>query len=100
IGLITNELITNSIKYAFPGNQEGTIKVRLNRMEKRISLTISDNGKGLPKGFKVDDQKTFGMFIVRLLVDQLSGNLHITNRKGASFTIEFPATPIRKPFSQ
>ncbi|TSA26319.1 MAG: sensor histidine kinase [Bacteroidetes bacterium] len=100
IGLITNELMTNSIKYAFPDNRQGTIKVWLRKADKYIHLTISDNGIGLPEGFHMEDQKTLGMFIIKLLVEQLAGQLHIENKKGVSFTIHFPVTPILKPFNQ
>lgn len=100
IGLITNELLTNSIKYAFSDNKAGTIKVRLNKTNGSISLSISDNGKGLPAGFIIDDQKTLGMFIIKLLVEQLNGTLTIECTNGTSFFIDFPFTPIRKPFQK
>ncbi len=100
IGLITNELLTNSIKYAFPENQGGTIKVRLSQANGEIFLTISDNGIGLQKDFQLDDQKTLGMFIVRLLVEQLNGGIHLESTEGTAFTINFPVTPIRKLFNQ
>ncbi|MFC2102372.1 sensor histidine kinase [Bacteroidota bacterium] len=100
IGLITNELLTNSIKYAFPDNKEGNIHVKLMASEGMILLSISDNGCGLPKGFKVEDQTTLGLFIVKLLVEQINGKLKIDTTAGTSFTVIFPATPIRKPFNK
>lgn len=100
VGLITSELLTNSIKYAFPGNRTGTISVRLTSASGRILLTISDTGKGLPEGFKIEDQKTLGMFIIKLLVEQINGELQIESRNGTTCTINFPVRPIRKPFSK
>lgn len=99
IGLITNELMTNSIKYAFQGKKGGTIKTRLNQLNGTISLTISDDGVGLPAGFQIEDQKTLGIFIVKLLTEQLNGEIEIDSTEGTSFCISFPTTPIRKPFN-
>lgn len=100
VGLITNELLTNAIKYAFSGNQGGTITARLTQRNGTIFLIISDNGSGLPADFKVDDQHTLGMFIVKLLVEQLNGVMTIESSGGTSFSIEFPFIPIRKLFNK
>ena len=90
-GLILNELMTNSIKYAFPGGRNGKIKVNFSIVDKKANLTVSDNGIGLPKGFEVNNCKTLGMRLVKTLVDQLEGELEIKNHYGTSFKIEFPA---------
>ncbi|MBN1198739.1 MAG: ATP-binding protein [Bacteroidales bacterium] len=100
VGLITNELLTNAIKYAFTGNQEGIITARLSQKNGTISLTIADNGSGFPADFKVDDQHSLGMFIVKLLVEQLNGVLTIKSTEGTSFSIDFPFSPIRKLFNK
>ncbi len=100
IGLIVNELLTNSIKYAFPSIQNGTIYIRLKKSNNQVSLLISDNGVGLPEGFQMEEQKTMGMFIVKLLVEQINGEIHVDNSQGTSFTVNFPLTVIRKPFNK
>jgi two-component sensor histidine kinase len=90
LGLITNELLTNAVKYAFPDRKEGELHVILKKQEDDIFiLTVRDNGIGLPDSFSMDDQKSLGMFIVRLLVEQLDGRLEVTVNKGTSFTIVF-----------
>jgi len=91
LGLITNELLTNSYKYAFPGKTEGIISIKL---EKVISdgfrFTVSDNGIGLPEGFTLQNQESLGMFIIRLLIEQLDGTISITSNGGVSACITVP----------
>lgn len=90
LGLIANELLTNAFKYAFPGRQNGEIQVHLHKGDDEIiSLMIKDNGVGLPDSFSLDSEKSLGIFIVKLLVEQLDGKIEITNLKGTSFTIRF-----------
>lgn len=90
VGLITNELLTNAFKYAFPDHAEGEIRITLNHENDHLyCLKISDNGVGLPADYSFKEQKSFGMFIIRLLVEQLEGNIEVENNKGASFIIHF-----------
>ena len=91
LGLISNELLTNAYKYAFPDNAAGRISIRLMKNNTSgIILTISDNGIGLPEGFKAESQDTLGMFIIKLLVEQLDGKISITSRRGVSAMISIP----------
>jgi len=91
IGLITNELLTNSYKYAFPEKREGTIRLKLERFfATGFKLTISDDGIGLPEGFDFQKQDSLGMFIIRLLVEQLDGTLNFTSKGGVSASIIVP----------
>ncbi|MBX7095120.1 MAG: XylR N-terminal domain-containing protein [Flavobacteriales bacterium] len=92
IGLIINEIITNALKYAFPENQAGKIiKIVGRRMENnRLKLEIGDNGQGLPDEFKREDSTSFGMELIRLLTEQLDGELSIKNTNGTWFQFEFP----------
>ena len=90
IGLITNELLTNAFKYAFPGQSGGNIKLELKQLnDDRVELTIQDDGVGLPEHFSFEEQSTLGMFMVRLLVEQLYGRLEIINGQGTTFRITF-----------
>ena len=88
LGFIVNELITNSAKYA-----EGTIIVRLGtRSAVSHSLSVSDDGPGLPADFDLAGGRGLGMKIIRSLVKQIGGELHIASaedRHGACFTVTF-----------
>ncbi len=97
IGLIANELLTNAFKYAFPGHQDGEIHIGLNKENDDLfALKIQDNGIGLPDSFSLDSEKSLGMFIVKLLVEQIDGNIEISRVKGTSFTIRFRNLLIKK----
>jgi PAS domain S-box-containing protein len=88
-GLIVNELITNSLKHAFPGDSTGTIRVLVQAGgTDTCRLIVSDNGIGLPEGY--NDGKTLGMNIVRTLVTQLDGEIAINSGDGVRVTIDFP----------
>jgi len=90
IGLIVNELLTNAFKYAFPDKQTGNISLELKQLNgEQVELKISDDGVGLPEGFSMEEGSTLGVFMVRLLVEQLYGKLEITNEKGATFRLTF-----------
>lgn len=90
IGLITNELITNAFKYAFPNQKEGEIQIILSVQDNnQCCLSVSDNGIGLPADYSFKEQKSLGMFIIRLLVEQLEGQIDVINNNGASFVIHF-----------
>jgi PAS domain S-box-containing protein len=92
LGLITNELITNAIKYSFPDNQEGEINIILKpeiNDNGRYRLTIEDNGVGLPSDFSIEKPSSTGMLIVKLLIEQLGASLEIESMHGAKFSIIF-----------
>ena len=93
-GLIINELITNALKYAFPGGRTGTIVISLRRPlaeeEKTLVLTVSDNGVGLPAELDTGAPRSLGLRIVNSLVSQLHGTLAVASGPGATFTITFP----------
>ncbi len=90
IGLIINELVTNAFKYAFPGGTTGEIHIRLEKEEDEMcSLIVEDNGVGLPASSSMDSEKSIGLYIVRLLVEQLDGSVNIVRDKGTSFRIRF-----------
>jgi two-component sensor histidine kinase len=90
IGLITNELITNAFKYAYPGGESGIIEVSLSKNEQNeLVLSIADQGIGLPPDFNFEEPATLGMFITRILVKQISGRIEIQNNGGTCFHIFF-----------
>ncbi len=89
IGLIINELTTNSIKYAFAKVKNPLIKIDVTQNEKSIHLTIADNGNGLPANFNLNKQRnSFGLDFVKDLVEQHYGSIKTFNNSGACFEIE------------
>ncbi|MEA3229620.1 MAG: histidine kinase dimerization/phosphoacceptor domain -containing protein [archaeon] len=90
IGLTINELLTNTFKYAFEGRKKGKINVALTASKKgKITITVSDDGVGLPKGFDIYKGKTLGLRLVTILVeDQLQGELKISSKKGEGTTFK------------
>jgi two-component sensor histidine kinase len=97
VGLIANELLTNAFKYAFPDHREGEIQIHLRQeSEEHFTLMIRDNGVGLPDDFTLDSEKSLGMFIVRLLTEQLDGEIEIDRNGGTSFIIRFRNLVIKK----
>ncbi|OOQ57776.1 sensor histidine kinase [Mucilaginibacter pedocola] len=88
IGLIINELVTNSLKYAFREQQKGIISIALKvQADCSATLTIADNGIGLPGGQLSEEPKTMGLKLVRGLTRQLDGELNIQSSKGTTFVI-------------
>ena len=87
-GLIITELVTNSIKYAFL-KKEGIIKVEFTREADKLKLTVSDNGMGLPEHLLHEKSNSLGILLVKMLVNQLEGELKIDNANGTTFTIIF-----------
>ena len=91
IGLITNELITNSLKYAFSPEQEARISISLKEKEKgMLTLKIADNGENSSNMPASDKEKGFGSMLIQLLTTQLAGTLEISTEAGTSTVIEFP----------
>ena len=90
IGLITNELISNSLKYAFPDERKGEIFVGLKNLDRDFELIFKDDGIGIPKGFDWKNSSTLGIRLVRTLVEnQLDGTIDMENTSGTKFKIRF-----------
>ena len=89
-GLILNELISNSLKHAFPGKKKGEIKIYMHSgLKGKYTLIVSDTGIGYPEELDIFKTKTLGMKLVSDLVNQLDGALSLIREKGTSFRIEF-----------
>ena len=95
LGIIVNELISNSLKHAFTEKQ-GDIRIRLRREEEDnevykslFSLTISDNGKGIPENLELGSVESLGLQLVNILVDQLDGKIELKRGRGTEFGILF-----------
>ncbi len=90
LGLIINELLTNTFKYAFCDNDGCSIKIYLNRInEESYRLIISDNGIGLPDGYNPEESSSLGFKLVYTFADQLSGNIAYEYDNGAKFKLVF-----------
>jgi PAS domain S-box-containing protein len=96
-GLIINELVSNALKHAFPNNQQGKIRVELAPVIESVgatsqplfTLTIQDNGIGLPQDLDIKQTKTLGLTLVQGLVKQIGGTIEINRQQGTEFKITF-----------
>ncbi len=89
LGLIINELVTNSLKHAFPEGRKGKIEVSLKQADNKFILKISDNGVGMPGGIEFEKTNSLGLQLVDSLVKQLDGTLKMTGENGVEFRIFF-----------
>lgn len=89
-GLIVNELLTNSFKYAFPDGKAGAITINLTTAGNEIILTVSDNGTGLPADFDIEKQQGLGLMLVRTLTMQLNGSLSVERGRENVFMVRAP----------
>lgn len=91
LGLILNELITNSFKYAFRDHSAPEIYIGLSQNKKETSLIYRDNGPGLGEGFAINQTKSLGLKLIQLLSKQLKGTFVIETRGGFYFELTFKA---------
>jgi two-component sensor histidine kinase len=111
LGIIINELVSNSLKYAFEGKDQGKIQIKLRREESEeytvvenisfmgnrkervkctnYALSVSDNGIGISEGVNIENTETLGIQLVMILVDQLGGALELKRDNGTKFNIKF-----------
>ncbi len=90
-GLIINELITNSLKYAFPENRKGEIRLEFVHLDDgQLEMRVSDDGVGMPMNFDFQDSDTLGVQIVKDIAEhQLGGTVKLDNTQGTKFFIRF-----------
>lgn len=103
LGIIVNELVSNSFKHAFLGRLNGEIRIKLKKEESEeymesigenfkttdFNLIVSDNGVGIPKDIEVEKLESLGLQLVTTLVDQLEGKLDLKRNNGTEFSIRF-----------
>jgi len=90
--LILNELVTNALKHAFPGERSGEVGISLRRSAPgELELTIEDDGVGCPRGPRPRDGKALGLRIVEILAKQLEGSLEQGESAGTRFVLRFRA---------
>lgn len=88
-GLITSELISNTLKYAFPDKLNGKLKISLKKISDKYELTIGDDGIGFPESLDFRRTDSLGLKIVNSLVDQIEGEITLDSTKGTEFKIIF-----------
>jgi two-component sensor histidine kinase len=91
LGIVLNELISNSLKHAFPAGRPGRIVIKLACEDgEMLRLTVSDDGVGYPEGFTPASTRSLGLKLTLALASQLGGRFSISNQGGAVATLEFP----------
>lgn len=89
LGLIVNEIVTNSLKYAFQGKNQGIIRIDFHKQGDEYHLMICDNGVGIPDDFDIDKSDSLGMLLIKSLTAQIQGKLELKSHPGTSFNIIF-----------
>ncbi|HVA24694.1 MAG TPA: histidine kinase dimerization/phosphoacceptor domain -containing protein [Chloroflexota bacterium] len=93
LALVVNELITNSLKYAFPDQDEGLVEIRSSVQDGEVMVEVRDDGIGLPAEFDLERAGSLGMRIIRNLVrTDLKGRFSIRAERGTIARIVFPAS--------
>lgn len=88
-GMIVSELLTNAFKHAFAGDRAGTVAIDFARNSDTISISIADNGPGMPDGFDPRDTDTFGWQLIVNLIEQIGGSIQVSG-PGTRVTFTFP----------
>jgi len=89
LGLIVNEAVTNAIKYAFPGDRPGMIKIALSCQGNVIRLSVEDNGIGIPDGIETGKSATLGLELIKGLTDDLKGKVQFNIKNGTNVMVSF-----------
>ncbi|MPN23219.1 Blue-light-activated histidine kinase 2 [bioreactor metagenome] len=112
LGIVVNELVSNSLKHAFLPGKEGEIRVNLSRMKNyekefknlgnsgiapscsngknlQFILTVEDNGRGIPKSMDLQNNDSLGLQLVNIFVEQIGGSIELNRDKGTKFNIRF-----------
>ncbi|MCP4134721.1 MAG: response regulator [bacterium] len=89
LGIIVNELLTNTMKHAFTGIAHGIIRVSASAAGNHAVISVEDNGRGLPESIDIKSSTGFGLNLVEALSGQLGGSFRIERSKGTKFTITF-----------
>ncbi len=90
VGLIVNEILTNSLKYAFPDNKKGNIYVSLKKTNEDAVIEITDDGVGVANNFNINEAKGMGLQLINMLTQQLSGTVTVESKNGTKFKVVFP----------
>jgi two-component sensor histidine kinase len=95
LGLILNELLTNSLKHGFSSSESPQILIKIRTNMDKVCMVVADNGVGLPAGMDLYTSESFGFKIVRLLIEQIEGQIQIQNANGTVFEITLPYEAVK-----
>lgn len=87
LGLILNELISNSLKYAFPDGRAGEVTISVRKDDRTLTVRFCDDGVGIPEDIDWKDTQSLGLRLVNTLVDQLNGTIELDRAAGTCFTM-------------
>jgi len=93
LGLLMNELISNSLRHAFPGGREGVISISGGNKDDLMTLVVRDNGIGISEELDWKSTTSLGMQLVISLVDQVDGTITLDRENGTMFTITVKRAP-------
>ena len=89
--LIVNEMLSNSLKHAFPGGRKGMITIDFKKSADKYILTYSDDGIGIPDSVTFDRTESLGMQLIKGLTKQINGSIELDRTAGTKYTVTFPA---------
>jgi PAS domain S-box-containing protein len=89
-GLIVNELVSNSLKHAFPARRKGHVCVELSAEESDVVLSVADDGVGIPEALDFRNPASLGLKLVCIFTDQVRGTIELLRGEGTRFVIRFP----------
>lgn len=89
LGLLINELLTNSMKYAFEGRESGTISISVKKVSDKVLIEVQDDGNGLPDHISLENTTGFGLKLVENLARQMKGSIRLERKAGTKFILEF-----------
>ncbi|MBP7280350.1 MAG: PAS domain S-box protein [Leptospiraceae bacterium] len=90
IGIMINEILTNAMKYAFVGRDQGTLTIHIQKVTDSILFCIHDDGVGFSDSKQMESYSGFGLQLVKLLAKQIRGKIKTEMENGTKFTLEFP----------
>lgn len=96
LGLILNELIINAMKYAFPNDRSGQIRIDMDVVAPNdLVVTVSDDGVGMQDVPDIESSQSFGMKLIHTMAKNLNGHLQIDHKKGTKFVLAIPTFDVR-----
>jgi two-component sensor histidine kinase len=87
VGLIINELVSNSLKHAFPSDRRGSIHIECYLFDNKLKFLVSDDGIGFPQDINYRETESMGLLLVNTLIDQLHGSIELDTSGGTKFMI-------------
>ena len=95
-GLLVNEIVTNSLKHAFPNERKGEVKIDIKMDGENYVMKISDNGIGIPGNINFDEEKSMGVQLIKMLTEQLDAKVEINRDYGTEYIMTFKSQTYSK----